>query len=402
MNNYLKALKKFTNNEYEKIVTVFKKLKIGLMQKITLKVPEQKFRPEEITKAIENQMLIPKTEFKKLIVGKVNIVINIENKRENLEKIKEKTTNLKINDTDIIVTSSKWSNFVPKEKPNGFVKPSRIMPRYRVIFKGFMGTEKDMIMICKEFGDYRSIYHEKTLDIPNGTVFVEFNSLKDPMMMKIDLLTIPGLPMMFLKWYENGIRQIGFMQSMYEENSQLPAEDNEENQLAIENLKEDSEETQNMITKVVKRIEDKHSKDRQEKEKIDRNEISKEKVKQVENLNTKENEEKEKTIEKMNVDEENNKEKEMELEEQNTEEITIIEASEQNTTTPKIKKRKQRDSTPPADKIPSKKSLNKTPTDNEENKKQEELTPLISSKQGKLKQTTITQLSYERNQHNDS
>ncbi len=401
MNNYLDAIRRFTCNEYSRLIERFKKFKSDSSPKIRIRVPKLTFKLEEIIYAIESQMDLKKETYKAMMVGKTNVIILLDNIKENIDKILEKATKIKIKEQEITVISSKWKNFTEDQKIKKlkFLQPRRMQPRYKVIFKGFLGSEKDMTNICKELGEVRSTYYEKNFGIKNGTVIVEFNSIKDPMLMKIDILEVSGLPAMFLKWYENGIRQIGFMQQKYEESRQTQKV-TENNEMAIEALVEDSEEAEKLIEKKVIEIE---KVEQRKSTQINNKDVAKDEIIIIPDnpvVETGNNElvsnnitDNEKEDEKMENEEKDASNASMHTEENNM----LIEKNQENNVSPHNLEEKINDNMNAISTPEKKRKPEKSPDSKKATVKKQlvdfdgEGTPILKKKQSKLVQTKLTQ-----------
>ena len=241
-NNYSEAAKTFTREDYSRLAGRFKKLELEKKPKIKLRIKKEGKNVEDIILAVE-KLGIKRGEYIAMIIGKIYLIIMLD-LATSFSKIKERHTKIQVGDKELEIISSRWTNYERTERiitDEKQTKTPRDISKYKAIIKGFTGTDNDMTKIVKELGAEKSVFHERQHGVRNGTVFVEFNNLKDPQMTNLDIIALSNNNSVFVKWYVEGKRKIGFHQRQLEEKNIIAQPKNDDNEMALEEMIEDTE-----------------------------------------------------------------------------------------------------------------------------------------------------------------
>lgn len=210
--SFLAAAKKFMNDQYLQLTKVFKSIKLSGQKTFRLRFKkEDNITTDEITFEIKNKLGLSHEDIAAEVESK--FTYNLFLYENAIPKVENKITLIKLKDVEIKVISTKWKNFTPQDK--------RKPPLYSFTMRGFVGSDTDLKVIMKTFGIATKIKRDKN---PNGTfngrVFAEFSKLNNLSYLHLDYIELEDNSNIFIQWYNEGKRVVGFSEQNYRKNIQ--------------------------------------------------------------------------------------------------------------------------------------------------------------------------------------
>lgn len=205
--NFLEAAKKYLHTHYKNLSSTFKNIKLSGEKVFRLRFKKDNLiKTEEIIDETIKVFKLQPNDIAAEIESKYTCNIFVYEKT-GISKVENKYTTVKIRNTEIKIVSTKWYSFKPIERKK---------PPFSFTMRGYVGNELDLKRIINTFGISTKIHRDKNVNgTYNGKVFVEFSKINNPDFVKLDYIELSDNSNIFIQWYKEGIRIIGYTEENF-------------------------------------------------------------------------------------------------------------------------------------------------------------------------------------------